>query len=81
MFVRARHNSENGSNEGENMLREELLVETVQLMDNLSSQFPVADGRTVAEICTDFCQINEPIRQFVVSGMGRCGTAEIDLLV
>lgn len=66
VFVQARHtNGKNGSSS--NMLQEQLLLETVQLMDNLSSQFPLnADGQTFTHVCTDFCQINEPIRQFVV---------------
>jgi hypothetical protein len=47
------------------LLRESHLLEMVQLIDELSNDFPLG-GRSFAQFCTDFCQFNEPIRQFTV---------------
>uniref|UniRef100_A0A915D974 Uncharacterized protein n=1 Tax=Ditylenchus dipsaci TaxID=166011 RepID=A0A915D974_9BILA len=49
--------------DGGSMLREEHLNESVWLLDELGSNYPLA-GQNFYQFCTDFCQINEPIKAF-----------------
>lgn len=47
------------------MLRNTHLNETVWIVDDLATNFHLT-GKNFYEFCTDFCQLNEPIRQFKV---------------
>ncbi|TKR80648.1 hypothetical protein L596_014688 [Steinernema carpocapsae] len=51
------------------MLRNEYLNETVQILDVISTGFPIFNPKTEKnesfnQFCSGFCQINEPVRQF-----------------
>lgn len=47
------------------MLRDAYLNESVWLLDHVGNNFYLA-GQSFYQFCRDFCQLNEPIRQFRV---------------
>lgn len=51
--------------DGGSMLRNTHLNATVSILDDLATNFYLI-GKNFYEFCTDFCQLNEPIRQFTV---------------
>ncbi len=52
--------------DGGSLLREAYLNESVALSDEVATRFLLADRLSFREFCTDFCELNEPIRVFRV---------------